>query len=170
MTSNAVCAIVVLLPTLGLAAPVQQVQTTAPHPPGHLCEEVVTTHYPQWTSKISRDRLARVEVRNCRVEDWGFLQIAAWNADAARPSLVVDTRRTTIVKTAMVGNVFVLETGGASSNVIQVVVYKDGRPQLVFDDAIKAYAHIDITWRKVVVGLPQDKGPEKVYEFSTGMN
>jgi hypothetical protein len=153
-----------------MSASGQQTRSGPPYRPGELCDEVVTTLYPEWSAKISRERLARVEVRNCRVKDWGFLQIAAWNEDATRPSLVVDTRRTTIVKVAIAGDVFVLETAGASSNVVQVVVYKNGRPQLVLDDAIKAYAHIEITWKKVVVGLPQEKGPDKVYEFPTGMN
>jgi hypothetical protein len=70
----------------------------------------------------------------------------------------------------MVGDVFVLETAGASSNVVQVVLYENGTPRLALIDSIRAYARIDMSWKKVVVGLPQEEGPEKVYEFPTGMN
>ena len=136
--------------------------------PPKLCDEVVTTVYPQWLSRVPRQELRRVEVRNCRVEDWGFLQIAAWSDHGQRPALVVETKRSTIVKIAMTGDVFVLETAGASSNVVQVVVYEKGQPRLALSDAVKAYAHIDMSWKKVVVGLPQEEGPERVYEFATG--
>jgi hypothetical protein len=141
-------------------------QTTAPK----LCDEVVTTLYPEWRSKLPRHKLRRVDVRNCRVGDWGVLQIAAWREGGGEPALVVDTDRTTIVKLAMAGNVFVLETAGASSNVVQAVVYENGIPRLALRDAIKAYAHIEVNWKKVVLGLPQEKGPERVYEFPTGAN
>lgn len=135
-----------------------------------LCDEVVTTMYPEWISRIPRPNMRKVEVRNCRIGDWGFLQIAAWPDRGEQPSLLVETNRSTIVKIAMAGNVFVLETAGASSNVVQVVTYDKGTPRLVLSDAIKAYARIDMSWKKVVVALPQQKGPERVYEFPTGEN
>jgi hypothetical protein len=138
--------------------------------PGELCKEVVTTLYPKWSAGEPRDRLRRVEVRNCRVASWGFLQIAAWKDSGTLPSLVVDTRRVTIVKAAMAGDVFVLETAGASSNVVQVVLYQGGEPKLVLDDAVKAYAQIELGWKKVSVILPGEGGTARVYEFPTGMN
>jgi hypothetical protein len=140
-------------------------------PLSELCDEVVTTAYPRWASARPRQTLPRVEVRVCRVDErgWGFLQIAAFEEHASQPSLLVDTLRTTIVKMAMAGDVFVLETAGASSNVVQVIVYEKGVPRLVLHDAIKAYAHIDMSWKKVVVGLPQQDGSEIVHEFPTGM-
>jgi hypothetical protein len=159
-----------LLLFLGTIAFSQEIRGRPPYRADDLCSEIVTTLYPQWTAKIPPQKLRRVEIRNCRVQNWGFLQIAAWGEDASSPSLVVDTRRTTIVKAAMVRDVFVLETAGASSNVVQVVVYHNGTPRLVLDDSIKAYAHIEMSWKKVVVGLPQEKGPERVYEFPTGTN
>ena len=170
MIPDCVWVAVLLLLTPGAPMLGQHERSEPPYQAGDLCAEVVSTLYPQWTSRTTRESLARIEVRNCPVADWGFLQIAAWEEGASRPTLVVDTRRTTIVKVAMAGDVFVLETAGASSNVVQVVQYKSGRPQLVLDDAIKAYAQVDISWKKVVISLPQEKAPPKVYEFPTGMD
>lgn len=151
---------VVSLSAVGQAAPASN---------NGLCPEIVSTFYPQWTAKLQTERLRRIEVRNCRVEDWGFLQIAAWEEDASRPTLIVDTCRTTIVKAAMARDVFVLETAGVSSNVVQVVTYENGKPRLALDDAIKAYAGVDITWKKVVVVLSDGRDSERIYEFPTGI-
>jgi len=49
-------------------------------------------------------------------------------------------------------------------------MYEKGTPTLVLNDAIKAYAHVDMSWKKVIVALPQQTGPERVYEFPTGEN
>jgi hypothetical protein len=164
MTRKSLWMLVVLAFWLGVPGMTQRGSTAPPK----LCEEVVTTLYPEWHSKLPRQKLARIEVRNCRVEDWGFLQIAAWNSDASEPSLVVDTKRSTIERLVMAGNVFVLETAGASSNVVQVVVYQSGRPQLVFSDATRGEVHIETTWQKVIVRRPQEGGPARVTEFPTG--
>ncbi len=158
---NKMLALIITL--IGLAFS-QSVQRSGTKP----CEEVVTSLYPEWHSKLPREKLRHVDVRNCRTGDWGILQVAVWPEGGQNPGLVVDTNRSTIVKIAMAGDVFVLETAGASSNVVQVIVYRNGLPRLALSEAIKAYAHIDISWKKVIVGLPQEKGPERVFEFPTG--
>jgi len=168
MTKRNVCVLVLLAPLFSVSTQGQKTRSEPPYRPGELCDEIVTTVYPEWHAWMPRQKLARVEVRNCRVGESGFLQIAAWTSHASEPGLVVDTKRMTIVKLAMAGNVFVLQTAGASSDVVQVVYYKNGTPHLAFSDATRADVHIDMTAKKVILRWPQEKGPERVYEFPTG--
>ncbi len=134
------------------------------------CADVITTLYPEWHAKLPRETLPRIEIRNCRLGDWGILQIAAYRAGSGAPDLVVDTARTTVVKCVMARKVFILETAGASSNVVQVVTYDNGVPRLALSEAIRAYSRIQMSWKSVTVGLPQEDGSERKFEFATGID
>ena len=126
MHNRSVCISPLLAVVLAMPA-LSHAQTIPPRKP---CDEIVTTVYPGWLSRVPRQTLRRVEIRNCRVRDFGILQIVAWREGANVPDLVEDTDRFSIVKVAMSGDVFVLETAGASSNVVQVVLYENGIPRL----------------------------------------
>jgi len=168
MTNNCLWMAVLLLPSLGVGEVSQQTRSVPPYAPEDLCGEVVFTLYPRWAAGTSRDRLARVEVRNCPSENHVSLQIAAWNEDADRPSVLVDTMGVAIQRVVMEGNVFVLETAGASNNIFHVVIYDRGKPRLVFHDATRGDVRIETTWQKVTIRWPQKDAPDRVYEFPTG--
>lgn len=146
----------------------QETRSEPPYGPGDLCDEVVTTLYLRWVPGASRDRLARIEVRNCGLENHASLQIAAWNEDAIRPNLLAHTGGITIQRVTMDGNVFVLETTGASNSIFHVVIYDRGKPRLVFHDATRADVRIETTGQKVIIRWPQKEGADRVYEFPTG--
>jgi hypothetical protein len=118
-------------------------------------------------SPISIEHKANVlEVRSC----WpGVLQLVAWGKNRVEP-LIVETSRTSIVSIATADDsVYVVETGGMSSNVIQAVVFEGGVPRLAFSDAFKAYAEIKISKIEVVVRIRVPGEPDKVLTFSTGI-
>lgn len=139
-----------------------------PYRPSDLCDDVVQTFYLRWIPGASRNKLARVEIRNCRLDNHAALQIAAWNEDAVHPSLLADTYGITIQRVVMDGNVFVLETAGASNNIFHVVIYDRGKPRLVFHDATRADVRVETTGEKVILRWPQGDAPARVYEFPTG--
>jgi hypothetical protein len=80
-----------------------------------LCDKVLTRLAR--SAGIDRDRRAGnvVEIRAC---DPGVLQLVAWGTAAERP-LIVDTNRTSVASmTTAADTVYVIQTAGASSNVI----------------------------------------------------
>ena len=71
---------------------------------------------------------------------------------------------------SVVDSVFVFETAGASSNVVQVIVFKNGKPELAMNDAFKAYVDIRVTGDWVTITVPKiGANPEKVFRFPTGI-
>lgn len=106
-----------------------------------------------------------LEIRSCEP---GVLQLVAWGRRATEP-LVVETGRTSLVSLVMSAeNVFVVETAGASSNVVQVVVFENGVPRLALNDSARAFADIRVAWKEVVVTLAPPGEPARVFRFSTG--
>jgi hypothetical protein len=168
MTNQYLLKVVLLFSALSLGMFAQETRSEPPYGPGVLCDEVVTALYPRWIPGASRDRLARVEVRNCRLEGHASLQIAAWSEGAIRPDLLVHTNGIVIQRAVIDGNVFVLETEGASNNIFHVVIYDRGKPRLVFHDATRADVRIETTGQRVIIRWPQEKAPDRVYEFQTG--
>jgi hypothetical protein len=168
MTNKHIWAVVLLLLGSSLAKSGQEPRAEPPYGPSDLCDEVVSTFYLRWIPGVSRNKLARVEVRNCRFKDHAALQIAAWNEEAIRPNLMVHTQGITLQRVVLSGNVFVLETAGASNNIFHVVIYDRGKPRLAFHDATREDVRIETSAQSVIVRWPQREGRDRVYEFPTG--
>lgn len=131
-----------------------------------LCTDVLTTLARSRATASHRASGNLVEIRSC---DPGVLQIAAWGARGTAP-LIVETNRTSIVSLATASDtVYVVETAGASSNAIQVIVFDHGVPRLALNEAGKAYADIRISWKEVVVTIAPDGEPPKSFRFATNI-
>lgn len=118
------------------------------------CATVITTLVTQLVASKPLTQLPRVEIRSCGPEE--VLQLWAWEANAARPSLVVDTTDFTLVQTAARDNVYVVETTGGPRNRVFVIVYRDRKPTLALQRVTKGTAEVYLGPRYVdvtVVGI-----------------
>ena len=135
-----------------------------PHDQPPLCNKLLTTLARSSSSDRQAQKGNVLEIRSCEP---GVLQLAAWGAGQARP-LIVETNRTSIVSLATVSDtVYVIQTAGASSNVVQVIVFENNVPRLALNEAVKAYADIRITWKEVVVTIPSTASESQVFKFAT---
>lgn len=132
-----------------------------------VCKQVLATLGTRRVFRLPLSTMQRVEIRTC---EEGSLQLVAWEKDRPAPSLVVETNRTSIVQLLVLGNVFVFETAGASSDVVQVILFEAGKPRLAFNDAFKATARIETSWKTVRMTVRNDDGSERTLTFPTGLN
>ncbi len=129
-----------------------------------LCDKVLTTLVRGSSSIGYAQRGNYLEIRSCEP---GVLQLAAWGLRQTAP-LVVETNRTSIVSLATISDtVYAIQTAGASSNVVQVIVFENGIPRLALNEAIRAYADILITWKELVITIPSADSKPKVFKFAT---
>lgn len=122
--------------------------------PATLCSTVVGRLVNQLTFKIPIDETARVELRRCAETESGALQIAAWEAKASKPSLVIDTTDFTIVQTASRQNIYVIETTGGPRDRIYVVLYEKGKPTLKLQRVTRGTATITMTRDSLELVIP----------------
>jgi hypothetical protein len=113
-------------------------QTTQPA----LCSSVVARLVNQLIIQVPVDTTARVEVRRCIEDGTDSLQIVAWEAKAARPSLLIDTTDFTIVQMAARQNLYLIETTGGPRDRIYVVLFENGKPTLRLQKVTKGTAQI----------------------------
>jgi hypothetical protein len=131
-----------------------------------LCNKVVTTLARNAVVDRERRTGNMVEIRAC---DPGVLQIVAWGTETERP-LIVETNRTSLASlTTAADTVYVIQTAGASSNVIQVIVFEKGVPHLRVNEAVKAYADVQFTWKEVLIRIPLPGESPLVFHFPTGI-
>ena len=129
------------------------------------CDRILTTLTPQRYMHLEDRVVHRLEIRDCGP----VLQLVGWEDRAQTANLVVDTDRTTVVSIVMRGDIVVLEMAGASSNVIFVVAFSSGVPQLVFRRGYKAYATITTTMQEVIIQIPNIAG-KNIWRFPTNIN
>ena len=68
----------------------------------------------------------------------------------------------------MAGDIIVIETAGASSNMVHVFEFKRGSaPRLLFENAFKQYLHAETSYKEVLLYIAGD-GPPVVLRFATG--
>ena len=132
-----------------------------------LCREIVTQLFPEGKPRTSIGDLPRLEVRRC---DEGILQVVGWSPKESVPHLIRDTNRTSITSLVTAGNVAVLETAGASSNVVQVIVFEAGKFTVAFEDAFKSYATITTSWKEVKITCFRSSQDTVERTFPTGRN
>ena len=130
-----------------------------------LCSDVITTLVPQRVFQVPTQKLPRVELRSCEPGVSETLQIAAWERSASRPSLVVETSRSTIVQLAMSSNVFVIHSAGGSSDGLQVVVFNQGKPHLALEKYLRAAITIRLERDEVIVET-REETKTSVFKFS----
>ncbi len=122
--------------------------------PATLCKTVVGRLVNQLTFKIPISETARVELRRCAEMGSGTLQIAAWEARASIPSLVIDTTDFTIVQTASRQNVYVIETTGGPRDRVYVVLYENGKPTLKLQKVTRGSATITMAQDALELVIP----------------
>ena len=132
------------------------------------CGEILTQVFPRMGRGVSAKDVARLEIRRCGEE--GFLQLVGWARQETKPHLVADTMRTSVVSLLSSGDVTVVETAGASSNVVQVVIFESGRFRVAFEDAFKSYATISTSWKEVRIICRRANGEIVERTFPTGRN
>jgi hypothetical protein len=132
-----------------------------------LCPEVQSTLIPQSKFGTPTSRLARFELRRCDPGTADLLQVVAWSEGATKPSLVVDTDRSTIVELILSRDVLVLVTAGGPYNRLQVLQLRKGAPELVLDRHLKEVPVIETNSREVVVRF-STAGREEKHRFGTG--
>lgn len=115
----------------------QPSRTSAP------CPKVVGLLVTRFVYGTPVSKLPRVEIRQCG-DGSEALQIVAWEAQARRPSLVVDTTDFTVVQMAARGSSYVIETTGGSRNRIFVITYNRGKPLLAVRRITKGTATLKL--------------------------
>jgi hypothetical protein len=133
-----------------------------------ICDQLVTTLIPQRVFRVPDNQLPRVEIRSCAAGISEGLQLVAWQRGAFAPSLVVDTYRFTVAQLVMSGNAFVIQTAGGTTDVLQVIVYENGKPRLALERFIKGYPTITTRYEEVRIDIPQEDGPGAQVSFPTG--
>jgi hypothetical protein len=96
------------------------------------------------------------------------LQIAAWAKDAKEPSLLVDSTRFAMSQAFMMNDVVALEFGGGGANILFVLVFRNGRPEVALQEGFKAYTAFRTDWRNVQVTIPDGAGGTRVVTFPSG--
>jgi len=117
-----------------------------------LCPTVVGIIVNQFTFQVALSETPRVEIRRCGENE--TLQIAAWQANAPEPSLLVDTTDFTVVQTAARQNVYVIETTGGPRDRIYVVLYQNGKPTLKLQRVTRGTAKITMTRDSLDLVIP----------------
>jgi hypothetical protein len=86
--------------------------------------------------------LARVEIIRCGPDD--KLLIKAWEQDATKPALLIDTSDFSIVQTFARDNVFVVVTSGGSRDQVYVITYRNGKPTLALKQVTKGGMNLSV--------------------------
>lgn len=114
-------------------------------------------------------RRYRLEIRRCLAATSGVLQVSVLDAKTDHVLGTVETNRFSVVQLVTVGRIVVLETAGASSNVLQVIEVRDDTAKLAFTDAHKCNAEISTSWKVVRIKLPC-MPQAGTLTFKTGLN
>ena len=108
------------------------------------CPIVVVKLATEFIYQVSQATLPRVEVRHCDgVSD--TLQLAAWQRNGSMPALIVDTGDFGVIQAAARGNVFVIETSGATTDTVYLIDYEHGRPKLILKRVSHETAEMRVT-------------------------
>ena len=88
---------------------------------------------------------ARVEIRRCKHNTGDLtLDILAWAQDSSKPELVIHTGDFGVVQSIGRDNVFVIETGGATTDQIYVIGYRNHRPRLLLRRVTRGTAEMSV--------------------------
>jgi hypothetical protein len=109
------------------------------------CDIVVGVLGTDFNYRVPSSQSARVDVRQCSPGDSATIQLVAWRSGEATPALVINTDDFGVVQTAARGNVFVIETGGATRDQVFVIVYDRGEPKLALKRVTKGSARITLS-------------------------
>jgi len=107
------------------------------------CDTVVGLLTTDFVYGVSNDRLARVEIRQCLGQS-AAIQLVAWKTGDATPALIVNTNDFGVVQTTARGNVFVIETGGATRDQVFVIVFTRGSPEAVLQRVTRGTAQVRV--------------------------
>lgn len=119
-----------------------------------LCNSVVARLVNQLVIEVPLEATPRVEVRRCADDGTDALQIAAWEAKAAKPSLVINTTDFTIVQMAARQNLYLIETTGGPRDRIYVILFENGKPVLKLQRVTKGTAQITMLRDSIDVVIP----------------
>lgn len=134
---------IVLFPFLSMIT-VRSLAPAAP-PAERPCETIVGQLATEFTYKVPNSRLGRVEIRQCSPDDKATIQLVAWRSGDTSPALVIDTTDFGVVQAVARGNVFVVETGGATRDQVFVIVYDRGKPRLALKRVTKGTTRITVS-------------------------
>jgi len=95
-----------------------------------ICEERVGLVTTDFRYKVPTSQMARIELRQCEVGGAETVQIVIWRAGATSPAMVIESGDFGVVQVFCRANVFVLETGGATTDQVFVIIYRHGSPSL----------------------------------------
>jgi hypothetical protein len=159
---------IVLLVALGLAVPVSAEQRG--RPPEKRCSEILTTLYPHWSTRATRENWPRLELRVCHVVDLptrGWPEIVAWTEHSKEPVVLQDDAGISIVRLVATESVFVIVGVSATRELVHVVTYEEGAFRLALFEGSKYRAAIDMSDDKLTLKMPPDEAaePVTVYEF-----
>lgn len=128
-----------------------------------VCEQRVALFASNAYSAKASENL--VEVRACEA---GVLQLIARGKGSR--TITVETNRTSIVSAAFASeSVFAIQTAGASSNMIHVILFNDHTPRVALERSAKAYAQLSVAWKTLTVLIETPGHGVEKHEFSTGV-
>jgi hypothetical protein len=153
--------IIALLATLSSVIPTASARRAEG---SNLCSKVVGLLATYFVNGTPQSELARVEVRQCSIEEGQYLQLVAWpGGESARP-LLIDTGKEVIVQAVSRENIFVVEIAGGSSDLVFVVGYKGGNPELLLKRATKGIVEVKTTQDAVdleITSFAADSEPQE---------
>lgn len=106
------------------------------------CEDIVGLLRTDFIYKTRHTQPPRVEVRQCEPGYAETIQLVAWRSGERKPALVINTYDFGVIQAAARGNLFIIETGGATRNQVFVIAYERGEPKLVLKRVTKGTARI----------------------------
>jgi hypothetical protein len=121
-----------------------------------VCSEIVTTLFPtpQYQYMVPASRQARLELRRCLPGIADYFQIIVWEANARKPSLVVQHAGESIVQMVLRGNVVIVEFESGTIDQVFAFVFEGGKPRMAIKETTKDSAKVITGHREVTVEVP----------------
>jgi len=129
------------------------------------CDKIVGLLATTFVYRIPNSQLARIEIRQCSLEDSARIQLVAWRSGKDTPAFVLNTDDFGVVQSAARANTFIIETGGATRDQVFVIVYTRGEPKIVLQRSTRGSASIKInksTVDLIIEGIYAGDGPARV--------
>jgi len=95
---------------------------------------------------------ARVEIRQCELGS-ETVQLVGWRSGEREPFLVVETGDFGVVQSVARANVFLVETGGATTDQAFVIVFEKGTPRLSLRRVTRGTSELSVTRTTLTVTI-----------------
>jgi hypothetical protein len=110
----------------------------------------------------------RVEIRQCPLDPSklsGWVQLAAWEKGAYKPSLVLNLEDSGFRQFAMISGVYAFETIGGKASQVLVITFEFGKPKIALESSVLSHPRIRTDAETLTVSCRDGTGHEHEYRF-----